>query len=72
MIVYEQPKKECSLCNEVKPVTDFARNNSTYDKLACWCKECTKKRAKNSEANILKITAPKGTFAFPFSRKRVS
>ena len=34
------PTKQCSKCRELKPVTLFARNRSTFDGLQNQCKEC--------------------------------
>lgn len=39
--------KECTLCGEAKPLTDFHRQSSAKDGHCCWCKPCKseKKRA---------------------------
>jgi 5-methylcytosine-specific restriction endonuclease McrA len=42
----EEVFKKCSSCEEVKPVGDFYKDNRTYDKLCCRCKDCDKAKSK--------------------------
>ena len=35
--------KECSCCNEVKPVNEFSKSKIAIDGLQLKCKECSKK-----------------------------
>jgi hypothetical protein len=34
--------KFCPSCKTEKPLSDFAKNAKTYDKLQCYCRECNK------------------------------
>lgn len=38
--------KACSSCKVEKPTTDFFRNKRSRDGFYCWCKPCTKKKAR--------------------------
>lgn len=47
-------KKYCSLCEEVKSVTDFQNNKSNTDGKQVYCKSCRNILATNSRAQRLK------------------
>ena len=38
--------KECNICHEVKPVSEFSKNKSKTDGLQLKCKECNKEYDK--------------------------
>lgn len=54
----ELPKKQCTKCQEVKPLVEFCRNNKTYDRLTPACKDCIKRYASKSELNIIRKNSP--------------
>lgn len=38
--------KTCTLCGEIKPKSEFGKHKQMKDGLSYWCKQCTRKRAK--------------------------
>lgn len=52
--------KRCSRCGEVKPVSEFSKNRSQKNGLACQCKTCVK---EYQEANVDKIRKQKNAYA---------
>lgn len=40
--------KQCKKCKEIKPLTEFSRDNGRKDGLFLWCKECSRKSATDA------------------------
>ena len=38
--------KKCSLCGQLKPLSEFYRQSETQDGFQYWCRECVRERAK--------------------------
>lgn len=43
---YVPEKKECTCCNQIKPIDEFKKYSHSSDLHSSWCKECTSKQNK--------------------------
>lgn len=40
--------KRCTVCGRELPIEEFGSNRASKDGKSCWCKECTRKKQKES------------------------
>jgi hypothetical protein len=41
-------QKKCTKCGQIKPVSEFSKNNQSKDGLAWWCKPCHRSGARTA------------------------
>lgn len=46
------PQKRCTLCHEIKPLTDFTKRKNRSDGRQSWCKLCSKEKRQQYVAGI--------------------
>ena len=39
--------KQCTICNEIKPIDNFTKRSANRSGISCYCKSCNCQTAKN-------------------------